>query len=127
MKLFRGRDRPRQGWTRGKTWVTSFNLRSKLEQKGQKGKTDPIFLLLSKSERREKEEIQELPSKIYGIVSVELCRAKDESSSDRRGLRVGTENAVFLQGSKRGVWKIKGFRFRKCPRGFLGFLLRSKS
>ena len=56
MKLFRGRDRPRQGWTRGKTWVASFNLRSKLEQKGQKGKKDPIFLLLSKSERREKDE-----------------------------------------------------------------------
>ena len=33
-----------------------LNLRIKLEQKGQKGKKDPIFLVLSQSERREKEE-----------------------------------------------------------------------
>ena len=31
------------------------------------------------------------------------------------------ENTGFLQGLNRGVWEIKGFRFRKCPRDFLEF------
>ena len=59
----------------------SLNLRIKLEQKGQKEEKDPIFLVLSESERREKEEIQKLPSKMYGVPSIEVCQAKNESSS----------------------------------------------
>ena len=104
----------------------SFNLRNKLEQKGKKGEKVTIFLVLSESERREKEDSPELPSKIYGVPSFEVCRAKNKSSSHRRGLRVSTNNAGFRRGSKRGFWEIEGFGFRKCPRGFLGFLLHSK-
>ena len=78
------------------------------------------------SERREKEESQEPPSKIYEVLSVEACRAKNESSSHRQRLRISIENAGFHRGSKRGVGEIKGFRFKKCPQGFLGFFLHSK-
>ena len=39
---------------------------------------------------------------------------------------MGTENPRFRQGSKREVWEINGFGFRKCPRGFLGFFLHFK-
>ena len=84
------------------------------------------MLSTRESERREKEESQELPSKIYEVPPVEVCRAKNESSSHQRGLRVGTENAGFHQGFKRGVREIKGFGFGKRPRGFLVFLLRFK-
>ena len=103
----------------------SLNLRIKLEQRGKREKGDPIFLVLSKSERREKEESQELPSKIYGVPSVEVHRAKNESLSHRQGLCVGIENEGFHRGSNQGVWEVKCFLFRKCPRGFLGVLLRS--
>ena len=39
---------------------------------------------------------------------------------------MGTKNAGFRRGFQRGVLEIKGFGFRKCPRGFLGFFVRSK-
>ena len=78
----------------------SLNLRIKLEQKGQKGEKDPIFLVLSESERRGKEESQELPSKIYGVPLIKVRRTKNKSSSHRRGLCVDTENAGFHRGSK---------------------------
>ena len=78
------------------------------------------------NERRGKEESQEPPSKIYRISSVEVCWAKNKSSSHQQGLCMGTENLGFRQGSKRVVREIKGFGFRKCPRGFLGILLLSK-
>ena len=76
-----------------------------------------------KGERRER---LQLLSTIYEDQLVGIRRAKNESSSTRRGLRVGTENMKFLRGFKQGVLEIKGFRFRKCPRDFLKFLLRSK-
>ena len=57
----------------------SLSLRIKLEQRG---KRDPIFLVLLESERREIEESQELPSKIYGVPLVKVCWAKNESLSN---------------------------------------------
>ena len=57
----------------------SLNLRIKLEQRG---KRDPIFLVLLESERREIEESQELISKIYGVPLVKVRWAKNKSSSN---------------------------------------------
>ena len=67
-----------------------------------------------------------LLSSIYRVSSVEIRRDKNESSSTRRGLHVGTKNTGFHQGFKGGVREIKGFGFRKCPQDFVEFLLRSK-
>ena len=81
-------------------------IKLKLKQKGKLGQKITFFFLLlcmRESERREKEESQGLLSAIYGDSSVEVHRVKNESSSHRRGLHVGTENAGFFQGSKRGV------------------------
>ena len=39
---------------------------------------------------------------------------------------MGTKNTRFRLAFKRRVREIKGFKFRKCPRDFLDFLLRSK-
>ena len=77
-------------------------------------------------ERRREKKQSKLLSSIHGVPSVGICRAKNESSFTRRGLRVDTENTGFRRGFKRGVREIKGFGFRKCPRDFLEFLLRSK-
>ena len=66
------------------------------------------------------------PSAISRVSSVEICRAKNESSSTRRGLHVDTKNTGFHRGFKRGVREIKSFGFRKCPWDFLEFLQRSK-
>ena len=41
-----------------------------------------------------------LLSSIYGVLSVKIHRAKNESSSTRRGLRVGAENMGFCLGFK---------------------------
>ena len=68
----------------------------------------------------------ELLSSIHRVLLVGIRRAKNESSSTRRGLCVGTENIGFRRGFKRGVREIKSFGFKKCPRDFLEFLLRSK-
>ena len=65
-------------------------------------------------------------STIYGYRLVGIRRAKNERSSTRRGLHVGTKNTGFRRGFKQGVTEIKGFGFRKCLRDFLEFLLRSK-
>ena len=77
-----------------------------------------------RGEERERE--LKLLSTIYGDRLVGIRRAKNESSSTRRELLVGTENTGFRQGFKQGVREIKGFGFRKCPRDFLKFLLHSK-
>ena len=67
----------------------------------KKGKRIPFFPgFVRESGRGEKEERQELPSKIYGVSSVKVRRAKNESSFHQRGLRVGTENVIFRLGSK---------------------------
>ena len=52
------------------------------------------------------------PSAIYRVSSIGNRRAKNESSSTRRGLPVDTENTRFRRGFKQGVLEIKGFRFR---------------
>ena len=57
---------------------------------------------------------------------MEFSWAKIESSLHRQGLRVGTENEGFRQGSNRGVQEIKGFRFGKHAQVFLGFRLLSE-
>ena len=47
-----------------------------LKQRGKRRKRDPIFLVFSASERKEKKESQEIPSKIYRIPSIEVRRAR---------------------------------------------------
>ena len=59
----------------------SLNLRIKLEQKGEKGEKGPIFLVLSERERRKRGGESKLLSTIYGVPSVGIRRAKNESSS----------------------------------------------
>ena len=81
------------------------------------------FLGFSRKREREK---TKLFSSIYGVSSVGIRWAKNESSSTQRGLNVGTKNTGFRQGFKRGVREIKGVGFWKCPQDFLEFLLRSK-
>ena len=76
-------------------------------------------------EKKKKKKKSKLLSSIYGVLSVGIHRPKNESSSTRRGLHMGTKNTGFPRGFKRGVREIKGFGFRKCPREFLEFLLRS--
>ena len=78
---------------------------------------------MRKSKRKKKSKLLSL---IYKVPSIGIRRAKNESSSTRRGLRMSTKNTGLHQGFKRGVWEIKCFEFRKCPRDFLEFLLRSK-
>ena len=77
-------------------------------------------------EREGEKKKSKLLSSIYGVSSVGIFRAKNESSSTRQGLRMGTENMGFRQGFKRGFREIKDFEFMKCPRDFLEFLVRSK-
>ena len=67
-----------------------------------KGKKTTFFWLLEcerEGERKKKKKIK-LLSSIYGVPSVGIHRAKNESSSTRRGLCVGTENMGFHQGFK---------------------------
>ena len=69
----------------------SLNLRIKLEQKGQKGKKIPFFLVLLREREREEEEERALKilSVIYGAPLVGFRRAKDKSSSHRQRVHVG--------------------------------------
>ena len=58
---------------------------------------------MRESKEGEKErEHSNLLSPIPGVLSVEIRRAKSESSSTRRGLRVGTKNEGFHRRSKKG-------------------------
>ena len=52
---------------------------------------------------RERERELQLLSTIYEDQFVGIRRTKNESSSTRQGLRVGTENNGFRQGFKQGV------------------------
>ena len=107
-------------------WSMSPNLRIKLGKKRFLGKRSHFLCFSCKREREKEIEEIKLLSSIYGVTSIGIRRVKNESSSTRRELRVGTENTGFHGGFKRGVWEIKGFGFRKCRRDFLEFLLRSK-
>ena len=106
-------------------WVMSPNLRINLDKmlksdlRGGKGQ-------ISAGKKNKRRENLQLPSTIYKARLLGFRQAKNESSSTQRELRVGTESTRFLRGFKRGVREIKGFGFRKCPRDFLEFLLRSK-
>ena len=109
----------------------SLNLRIKLEPNGQKGEKNPIFLVLSEREKEERRRVQASLHDLQSSISW------NSSSQERnfialtratRGYRKrgGTKNAGFYRESKRGVQEITNFGFGKCPRGFLGFILRSK-
>ena len=107
----------------------SHILKTSDKLKGEMKENERSFSFLLFKQEREKwrgSELSKLISTIYGDRLVRIRRAKNESSSTRRGLRVGTKNTGFRRGLKQGVWEIKGFGFRKCPRDFLEFLLRSK-
>ena len=99
----------------------SPNLRIKTNKAKKKisfgVENEQIFCWEEKKNRRGREnknEKSKLLSSIHGVPSVGIRRAKKESLSTRRGLRVGTENTRFRRGFKRGVREIKGFGFRKC-------------
>ena len=107
-------DRPR---TRG---AMSHSLKFKWGI-GKKGRSQ--FLLGGKRERESKEgekerEHSNLLSPIPGVLSVGIRRAKSESSSTRRGLRVGTKNEGFHRRSK-------GRDFRKSKFSGLGSVLET--
>ena len=84
-------------WEHEDTMCANYPLSCKLKMDLGKGKTSFYYSFMCESERKEKKESQDLPSKIYGVSSIEVRRAKNESSSHRRGLRVGTENARFFE------------------------------
>ena len=120
-------------------WAISPNLRIKLDKKRRRktvwGRKWADFLLGRKEKntrrvreggKRKRKIKSKLLSSIHGVPSVRIRRDKNESSSTRRGLRVGIENTGFYREFKRGVREIKGLGFRKCPRDFLEFLLHSK-
>ena len=115
-------------WACGTTWATHLTL-SKVKQKVVKAREDPFFFLLfghERGEERERERELQLLSTIYEDRLVEIRRAKNESSSTRRGLRMDIGNTGFHRGFKKRVWEIKDFGFRKCPRDFLEFLIHFK-
>ena len=70
------------------------SLSDKLSKKIIFGQKRIDFLLVKNVREREKKK-SKLLSSIYGIPSVGISRAKSESSSTRRGLRVGTKNEGF--------------------------------
>ena len=97
--------------------------------RGKKGKKKSIStgcLNMRERGREKRKKKSKLLSSIYRVSSVGIYRAKNESSSTRQGLRVGTENMRFRRRFKQGVQEIKSFGFRKCPWDFLEFLLWSK-
>ena len=79
-----------------------------------------------RGEEREMEREFQLLSTIYRDRLVGIRPAKNESSSTRREVRVGTENMGFHRGFKRGIREIKGFKVKKYPQDFIEFLLRFK-
>ena len=98
----------------------------KAKKKRKKEILISFFLLEREREKGRESELSKLLSMIYKDRLVGIHRAKNESSSTRRVLRVGTKITGFRRRFKQGVQEIKGFGFRKCPRDFLKFLLRSK-
>ena len=72
--------------------------------KGKKRKKNSflsfLFELEREREREREEKIKPSLSSIYRVSSIGIRRAKNESSSTRRGLCVGTENMGFHRGFK---------------------------
>ena len=97
----------RKSYWRGKRADFLLGKQKTIEREGEKRKKSKFLSLM------------------YVVLFVGIRRAKNESSSIRRGLHMGTENMGFRRGFKRGVREIKGFEFRKCSQDFLEFLLRS--
>ena len=65
---------------------------------------------MRESKDGEKEiEHSNLLSPILGVPSVEIRRAKSESSSTRRGIRVGTKKKIFHRRSKGGDFRKSKF------------------
>ena len=64
-------------------------------------------MVLSERERRKKGGESKLLSTIYGVPSIGIRWANNESSSHRRGLRVGTESARFRRGPNEEFGKSK--------------------
>ena len=60
------------------------------------------FDFLEKNVREEEKRASKLLYSILGVLSVGICRAKSESSSTKRGPRVGTKNEGFHRRSKGG-------------------------
>ena len=60
-------------------------------------------------ERKKKKEKSKLLSLIYGVSSIRIRRAKSESSSTRRGLRVGIKKERFHRRSKGGDFRKSKF------------------
>ena len=73
------------------TWATS-NLSLSWDKRGIR-QQESIFLLVHERERERGEEGKrrvKLPFKLYEVIWIGFHRAKNESSSDIRGVRVGT-------------------------------------
>ena len=87
---------PDQEWTLGAMWALSLKLKDKLDKSNLREEELILLLLFIRRERKGRErEFSKILSLIYGVSSVEIHRAINESSSTRRGLRVGIENMVF--------------------------------
>ena len=110
----------------------SPNLRIKLDKKNSFGQKMSRFSAGEKKKtrrergREKKNQKSKFLSSIHGVPLVGIRWAKNKNSSTRQGLRVGTENTGFQRRFKLGIREIKSFWFKKCPRDFLEFLLRSK-
>ena len=100
------------------------NLSLSWDKRGIREKRAHFSWFDRESERREEEEeIQELPSKIYGVPLVGFRPSKNESSSHRRGVRAGTKKEGFHRRSKKGDF---GRSKLSSLGGFLPVYLRSK-
>ena len=65
------------------------NLNLSWDKRGIRAKRAHFPCLIEGERRKEKEERQRLPPKIYGVPLVDFRRAKNESSSHQRGVHVG--------------------------------------
>ena len=68
---------------------------------------EPIFWAVCERVEREKINKSKLLSSIYGVLSIGVRRAKNESSFTRRGLLLGTENTIFSEDSNKEFRKSK--------------------
>ena len=94
INCFRAKMDPDQAWTHGTMWPLSLKLKDKLDKSNLR--EDPVVLTERERERKGRGgEFSKLISSIYGVPSIGIYRTKNESSSTRRGLHVGTENTGF--------------------------------
>ena len=100
------------------------NLNLSWDKRGIRTRRSHFSWLTERERRGEEDESQRLSPKIYGVSLVSFRRAKNESSSPRQRVRVGTWNEGFHRRSKRedfGKSKLSGLGgFRPvypAPRG----------